>query len=117
MTFKPNADCFRVGKKFFIYKLNEFWELIYYHDYSTAGVWKDEEEALYSKKADKYSILSLIDSRYKTNDEYEFLLEYPGYSGYNRWCQKLNPLEENEVNGKCGQTAEGFRGQLLWRPC
>lgn len=108
MGFKPNAECFEFKRNFFIYKLNSFWKLLYYHDFSTEGKWSNVQEANHSIKSDKYSILDKLDSRYKINGKYEFLLEYPEVSGYNRWTQTSNPHEEKETNSGGTRNAENY---------
>ena len=115
MSFKPNVDCFKVNNKFYTFKLNHFWQLLYYHDYSTANYWSSFEEAKNSSKKDKYSILYLLSEKYKINGEYEFLLEYPELTGYNHWCQTSNPLEEKETDSDGKQNAAGYRAiQNSW---
>ena len=75
--------------------LNAKWLKIFFHnstnktffDYST-------KEAFYSiSNPNKYSLMKLIPrvNRYE-KEKYEFLLEYPGHIGYNRWSQRMNPL-------------------------
>ena len=109
MSFKPNTECFKVNNKFYTFKLNCFWQLLYYHDYTTAMCWNSFDEAKNSLKKDKYSILYSLNEKYKINGEYEFLLEYPELTGYNHWCQTSSPLEEKETDSDGKQNATGYR--------
>ena len=109
MMFKPNTECFEVNRKFFIYKLNSFWQLLYYHDFSKERAWSSVDEARRSYKSDKYSVLYSINPKYKINGKYEFLLEYPEHDGFNQWSQTSNPLEEIEIPGDGSQNAEGYK--------
>ena len=113
MVVKPNTDCLEVKGNFYIYKLNTFWQLLYYHDYSIEKWWASLNEAKKSYKANKYSVLYSINPSYKINNEYEFLLEYPGYTGYNQWCQTSNPLEEQEKDTANGKNAQGYRAKSV----
>ena len=84
------------GKKFI---------LIYNHTIEGGG-FIDEEEALYSLTPGKYSILKLVDDRFKTNDVFEFILEYPKESIIIHWSQDLNPILELNYNIT---SAKGFQ--------
>jgi len=75
------------------------WLLAFYHN-STGGVFfENHNEAINCDGLQKYSILSEIDERFKFNNKFEFLLEYPGRAGSNRWVQTLNPLFDQERKG------------------
>ena len=116
MVPKPNAECFEVREKFYTFKMNSFWQLLYYHDHSKSGVWNYVDEARRSYEADKYSVLYSINPKYKRNGEYEFLLEYPELTGFNQWCQTSNPLEENETDEDGSRNAAGYREiSISWR--
>jgi len=81
------------------------WLKIFYHD-STGGVFfTSYTEGESTNQPQKFSILKTIDDRFKYNNKFEFLLEYPEVSGYNRWRQSLNPLYDNEV---ANQKATGY---------
>ena len=74
------------------------WRKVFYHN-NTNGEhgFANEAEAKYCiNDPNKYSILSTIDSRYKFDGVYEFIIEYPELGTYNRWQQKDNPLEIKE---------------------
>ena len=112
---KPNTDCFKGKDGFYSAKHEKFWKLLYYHDYSKVGKWKNLSEPLLSYNADKYSILSTLNYRYKIQGSYEFLLEYPDIVGYNQWTQTSNPLEEQETNSDGSRNAEGYKAiSLTW---
>ena len=53
------------------------WLLVFHHNSEKAGYFKNLQEATYSKIPEKFSILSDIDKIHRTNDKYEFLIEYP----------------------------------------
>lgn len=57
------------------------------------------EDALFSTEDGLFSIINLIDKRYKIHGYYEFLLEYPGKKGYNRWIQSEYPLDVHLAEG------------------
>lgn len=68
------------------------WLLLFYHN-STGGVYfNSESEVLLTNSNQKYSILNILDEEYRIDYYFEFLLEYPGIQGYNRWKQGVNPL-------------------------
>ena len=74
-----------------------FWLKVFYHDMSESIGFYSEDEAIYTKQPNKYSILRDITSDYKQNNGlYEFLLIYPETPSYNRWLQGENPLDEVE---------------------
>jgi len=82
------------------------WLKMFYHD-STGGVFfSSVNEALQCSLPNKYSILSELDQRYALNGQYEFLLEYPELSGFNRWKQNNSPIIETE--GQYGSMAQGY---------
>ena len=83
------------------------WLKVFYHDSSTSSFFSSYSEALSSKTQYKYSIIGEIDSKYQFNGKYEFLLEYPGIDGYNRWRQTYNPKDNPETSG---QAAIGYEG-------
>ena len=100
----------------FEYKVFEHatWLKIFHHKMKVANDrFDDFDEALFCNKANKFSILSKINDRYKIMGKYEFLLLYPGIAGYNRWLQSVFPLYENDENGKT--QARGFQKvNLTW---
>jgi hypothetical protein len=69
------------------------WLKVFEHNSTNETYFKNETEALYSLKKEKFSILKYLsrvnrfDSRY-----YEFFIEYPELAGFNRWRQRVNPL-------------------------
>ena len=71
--------------------------LLLHHFNSTSGeVFNSKDEALYSYKHNKYSLLGFLDDRYKISDRFIFLLEYPeGNCGY-YFEQSKNPLEAKD---------------------
>ena len=76
------------------FAFNAEWVLIFFHN-STGGVYfSDFEEALEANSAQKYSILGEISDKDRINGFYEFLLEYPELTGYNRWRQRRSPTHE-----------------------
>lgn len=83
------------------------WLKIFHHNIDV-DIFHDENEAKYSLRDGKFSIIGLINDNYKIDGQFEFLLEYPDQTnktGINRWAQKANPLIESE---KKGQKVDGF---------
>lgn len=73
------------------------WIKVFHHKTNSATtLFTSESEALWCNSADKYSQLSSLESYRNANGEFEFLLEYPGQSGYNRWKQTSNPTTTQE---------------------
>lgn len=80
------------------------WERIFWHDVSTTATYfSSKDEAKNCNLSNRYSKLSTISS-FVHNGNYEFLLYYPKYSTtkYNRWIQKVNPLD---ITADSSQTA------------
>lgn len=58
-----------------------------------------------------YSILHMLNDKYKINGKFEFLLEYPELGGCNRWKQSLNPLFDTDDSAQ----AVGYEGiNISW---
>ena len=68
-------------------KYGALWQLIFYHDIS--GGLFDANTALVSNEEKRFSAIGMVTSSFKQNNYYEYLLEYPSFSGYNRWQQKI----------------------------
>ena len=73
-------------------EVDSSWFLIFRHNITEGGVFKSKEEAKFSLKKGKFSLLSKVDDSFKVEDKFEFLLRYPPYDGYQHWTQKTNPL-------------------------
>ena len=90
-----------------IYELSERLDarwLKIFHQNSTGNRYFDKatNQANYNTN-DPYlfSILKLLPYIRKFDDfQYEFLLEYPGHSGYNRWSQTVEPHKVISPHGK-----------------
>ena len=65
------------------------WTLIFYHDITTGKLF-DSTTALLINNEYQFSIIGTINSNFKANNYYEYLLEYPELVGYNRWKQKID---------------------------
>ena len=77
------------------------WLRIFYHNSQNYEYFSNNREAVFSvNNANKYSILKYL-PYIKTYErrKYEFLIEYPGYTGFNRWKQTSNPLTHTTVTG------------------
>ena len=92
------------------------WLKIYYQDLDV-GKLNSINEARSCNEPGKYSILEEARNiTHHGNDSYEFLLEYPGLVGFNRWLQSNYPLDaKNEnvigfVNISCTWTVEYWGG-------
>ena len=92
---------------------NKRWLKIFYHNV-TGGeqfYFQSDEEALWSHTPQKYSILGLISDKFKINEYYEFLLEYPEIKGFNDWKQKIFPKDVDESkNIESGYTCDSSEG-------
>ena len=92
------------------------WLKIYYQDVDI-GVFTEINDARSCNEPGKYSILEEARNvtRYE-NEYFEFLLEYPGLAGFNRWKQSIYPLDTiNEnvgefVNVSCTWTQNSWKG-------
>jgi len=83
------------------------WILIFHHN-STGNVYfSNLNECKQSLDFEKYSIFQTLDDSFKVDGCYEFLLQYPEISGYNRWKQLNNPILESK-SGKTQVT--GYQG-------
>ena len=95
---------------------NAFWIKLFHHKvHSQEDFFDDPTDILqYINKPNQYSIISEYKSIARYNQSnYEFLLYYPEFSGYNRWSQKLFPTEEEDEIGK--ETAEGYENiSISW---
>jgi len=98
--------CFTFKKEF-----GADWVLLFRHN-STGGVmFSNLDEAKNCDLPQKYSIIGNITNNSQIDGKFEFLLEYPGTSGYNRWKQTNFPLWEPET----GNLATGFEAiNLTW---
>ena len=76
-------------------KYGKTWILIFHH-LNSSGVF-DSETCLHSEEEGKYSELGSISSLFLINDNYEFILEYPGV-GEIAWKQHVSPLDVTEKN-------------------
>ena len=77
---------------------NYSWFLIFHHNVKYGGLFKDENEALYCRSDNKFSLLSKINDKFKINDEYfEFMITYPEYDDYIHFTQTKNPITINET--------------------
>ena len=78
------------------------WLKVFYHNSSNKVFFLNQKEAKFSVTLQKFSILKYIwkVQRYDPS-KYEFLLEYPGNAGVNRWTQTVHPFygRSNVYNG------------------
>ena len=101
--------------------LGRKWILVFYHKYENSGdLFVNNDEALNTNQANKYSILGKINKGFRNNGKYEFLLEYPKFpEEYNHWTQTKNPInaQPNTENGykpiKVSWTGEDWHGLSL----
>ena len=92
------------GREYRSFKDAQFLK-IFFHNYSNLISFKDEKDAMHCNEKDKYSILSELDSSYRINGKYEFLLVYPLLGLYNWWRQSKLPFDNIEVSDK---KADGY---------
>lgn len=70
---------------------NKLWLKVYYHDIS-GGYWPNNlYTCLDNQEEKRFSILGYVDKFTYCPGIYEYLLEYPGYTGYNQWRQTNLP--------------------------
>jgi len=100
-TFVGSLESHHVIK----YAYDAAWLKIFYHNSAGSVYFSSRSEALYTIGTKKYSILNKLNASFKVDGVYEFLLEYPEKTGYNRWRQAKLPMNNPEVTGK---TAEGY---------
>ena len=81
------------------------WELIFYHDITNGDIF-DDNLALLSNDAKRFSIIGTINDNFKHNGYFEYLLEYPEVPGYVQWKQSIDIARTTST-----QTSEdiGFR--------
>ena len=86
---------------------NALWLKIFYHNVNYASYTK-KEDALSSNIKGRYSILKKAKSlQHYGNNFYEFLLQYPELTGYNRWQQTKYPLDE--TSDSSGTKVSGYK--------
>ena len=89
------------------------WLKIFYHNSSNGVYFNNSNDSIFIDTKQKYSILQKIDDSFKYNNKFEFLLEYPELSGYNRWRQNINPINDIEKLGI--SPANGYEPvQISW---
>ena len=102
----------------FEYKLfrGASWLKIYYQDADVANITNIDEARSCNEKG-KYSIIEEAQNiHHYWSDKYEFLLEYPGLRGFNRWQQSIYPLNASNnnvgefVNVSCSWTVNYWKG-------
>lgn len=77
------------------------WAKIFYHrNHSGTVLFGNSAEALRCNTDDKYSNLYLLEKFKNIDSKFEFMLEYPDdLTGYNRWRQTTNPVNDTGVAG------------------
>ena len=91
------------GNKYRFTLFNEsIFQLIFFHDVRTEEKYFTPSNVRQYFGRYMYSLLSNLEaeSLYKTNDKYEFILQYPELNGsnYNCWRQSLSPTIQTEDN-------------------
>ena len=83
------------------YFLGKPWLKLFYQFVTTSVDYfeNDEEDFLFHNTRTKFSIFKYIDTKFKYEGFYEFLLEYPSVDGYNHWRQGVFPLDDDEASG------------------
>ena len=77
---------------------NSTWILVFSHDALKPNPWFNSETVLLSDfpQNGQYSLLSNLES-FRYHGYFEFLLEYPEITGFNRWTQSSNPVLSSNV--------------------
>ena len=78
------------------YDYGACWILIFYHLSENQYLFTNEAEFNDSQTSYKYSIIGKAPYFHRVSNKYEFLLEYPGIDGYNRWTQTVFPTSYTE---------------------
>ena len=82
--------------------------LIFHQNTFTKDWFTTEEEFLETNTFHKYSILKYINDEFKTENVFEFIMDYPEVGKFGRWTQSKNPLEteqnENVLISEKGST-------------
>lgn len=91
------------------------WFLIFHHN--LLGKYFASSEYLFANSEHKYSALGMLE-KFRINGEFEFLLEYPQTTGYNRFKQTSNPATTNDrvdnyVKKHISWDYHGFAGLAL----
>jgi len=84
---------------------NATWMKVFYHYSGSGSRFSGYSEALNCDSTDKFSILGRLNQTFQNGGKYEFLIQYPQVSGYNRWRQSLLPYDDIE---KTGNQAQGY---------
>ena len=91
-----------LDKRYMKFK-GSYWMLLMHHDYTGKIMFEDINEAINSNDPKKYSVLNLLNNKYRTIKhgtlKYEFLINWPELSYYYQWRQTNNPLDENDIIG------------------
>ena len=96
----------KIGKYEFKNELGASWLKIFYqHIENIKDAFETIDDAAYVIGTNQYSILSEV-SQWPHEGPYEFLLQYPELTGFNRWNQTNFPLKDNCTQGK--DTVDGF---------
>lgn len=96
------------------------WIRVFHHNTSgglRTNLFTNESEVAKVNLPNKQSVLGYLDTIEIKSPatKYEFLLEYPEISGYNRWSQTANPWTTTIPNGTGNETAPGYRAiQISW---
>lgn len=92
------------------------WLRVFHHNSKSGTVlFTSDSEVLNSDTQNKQSILNKIDVFKGNDDKYEFLLEYPQISGYNRWKQSERPQDDNLADGNSDAKATGYEAiSISW---
>ena len=74
---------------------NDTWVLIFHHNSSNKEFFKNEREALFSTKKNKYSLFGRITDEFKISGAFEFIIEYPQINEFYHFSQTKNPIKSN----------------------
>lgn len=86
---------------------NYTWIRVFYHNIK-GDIFNSMQEGEFYISKYRYSILRLMDDSAKIDNQFEFILDYPGHQGYNRWKQDKNPLDDFEADNDNRSTAYGY---------
>ena len=90
---------------------NQLFMLLFYHDSTKKPFWTNSIVKS-NEDPSQYSILSSLNDNYKSNNKFEFILQYPVTESplfpLIHWRQSKNPLEETPTDGE-NQKVNGFQ--------
>lgn len=109
------SEIFDEGKIMYLPDGSSWLRVFYHNNHSGSVLFESAAEAQFASKADKYSRLCFLENFRGVDGKFEFLLTYPGISGYNRWKQTSNPCTEYLGTSNGALNATGYEAiSISW---